>query len=225
MSAMLELARRVFVNGFASVCLCLFFAAPLCAQNDLSTTAITQPISGCALSATENVTIRLFNFGNTLPASTSFNVSYTINSGTPSTELVTLGSNLLSNSTFTYTFTTQANLSTPGAYTFAATVSLAGDINPTNDAFSGYVVENVAASDAGTLSGPSSGSAGVLTVTGNNGAIVQWEESPDTQRWFKLANTTTTQSFSALTATTHFRARVANGACGNPVSNVVTVVP
>ncbi len=187
--------------------------------------AITQPASGCGLGATENVTIRLFNFGNTLPASTWFNVSYTINSGIPRTELVTLGSALLSNSTLTYTFTTQANLTTPGSYTFDATVSLAGDVNPTNDAFSSYVVESVAASNAGTLSGPTSGSAGVLTVTGNTGAIVQWEESPDTQRWFKLANTTASQSFSGLTTTTHFRARVANGACGNPVSNVVTVVP
>ncbi len=225
MSAMLEFTRRAFVHLLVSACLCLFFAAPVCAQNDLSTITILQPVSGCALSATENVTIRLFNFGPTLVAGTSFNVAYTINSGVPTTELVTLSTNLLGNSSFNYTFTTRANLSTPGFYTFAATVSLAGDVNPTNDAFSGYVVESVAASNAGTLSGPSSGSTGVLTVTGNTGAIVQWEESPDAQRWFKLANTTTTQSFSGLNATTHFRARVANGACGNPVSNVVTVVP
>ncbi|MCK6648789.1 MAG: hypothetical protein L6Q66_03950, partial [Bacteroidia bacterium] len=73
-------------------------------SQDVSVTAITQPVSGCALTATENVTIRMFNFGPTLTAGTSFNVSYTINAGAPVTELLTLGSNVLTNSTFTYTF-------------------------------------------------------------------------------------------------------------------------
>lgn len=223
MSALPAFAHRAFVNAFA--CLCLFLAAPVWAQNDLSMTAIVQPVSGCALSATENVTLRLFNNGNTLPAGSAFSVSYTIDSGVPVTEMIVLGSNLLSNSTLTYTFTTQANLSTPGAYTFDATVSLAGDVNPANNGFSGHVVENSAPSNSGTLSGPASGSAGVLTLSGNIGAVLQWEESPDTLRWFKLANTTTSQSFSGLAATTHFRARVVNGLCPGAASNVVTVVP
>src|SRR5215210_3268709 len=113
-------------------------------SQDLSVIAITAPVSGCALTATENVTIRIFNFGPNLPAGSTFNVSYTINAGPPVTEMVTLGATLLTNSTMNYTFTTLANLSVPGSYTFTGTVSIAGDINPTNNTFSGYVVTNTA---------------------------------------------------------------------------------
>lgn len=225
MSTLPALIRSTLVTLCMGICLCLLLAAPASAQNDLSTTAITQPVSGCALTATESVTIRLFNYGNTLPAATSFNVSYTINGGGPVTELVTLGSTLVSNTALTYTFTTQANLSTPGTYTLDATVSLAGDIAPANNALTGRQVENSAPSIGGTLSGPGSGSSGALTLTGNTGAVVQWEQSPDTLRWIKLANTTNSQSFSGLTTPTQFRARVVNGRCPDAVSNVVMVVP
>src|ERR1043166_1805444 len=83
---------------------------------DISVIAITQPVSGCALTSTENVTIRIFNYGPTLTAGSSFGVSYTVNAGAPVPETVVLASNLLTNSTYTYTFTTQANLSVPGTY-------------------------------------------------------------------------------------------------------------
>src|SRR4051794_39763974 len=79
-------------------------AIPAAAQNDLSVTAIVVPQSGCALAPTENVSIRIFNYGSTLPAATSFNVSYTINVGAPVVELITLASPLSSNSAMTYTF-------------------------------------------------------------------------------------------------------------------------
>src|SRR5689334_16132594 len=107
---------------------------------DLSTVAITSPQSGCALTATENVTVWLFNYGPTLTAGSSFNVTYSINAGPPMSEMVVLGANLLTNSRFAYTFATQANLSFPGSYTFDATVNLAGDINPTNNAYTGHAV-------------------------------------------------------------------------------------
>src|ERR1044072_4639508 len=161
----------------------LCFSATGFSQNDLSVTAITAPVSACAMTATENVTIRIFNFGNTLPAATSFNVSYTINAGAPVTEMITLAAPLTSNSTLNYTFVTQANLSTPGTYTFTATVSLAGDVSPANDAFTNYLVPNTASSVGGTISGPTSvcisGNAGVLTLSGNTGNVLRWEYSVD----------------------------------------------
>lgn len=198
------------------------------AQNDLSVTAITQPVSGCALSSTEIVTIRIFNFGSTLPAATSFNVAYTINAGAPVVELVTLGASLLSNSTFTYTFITQANLSVPGAYTFNATCSLAGDVNPTNDAFTGYVVTNSASSVGGSVSGGTnvcvSGNSGVLTLSGHTGSILRWEFSTDGgATWINITNTTTTQSYTNLTVPTLFRAVVQNGACAPSHSSIATI--
>ncbi|MBL7883693.1 MAG: hypothetical protein JNL69_06465, partial [Bacteroidia bacterium] len=192
---------------------------------DVSVTAITAPNSGCALTATENVTIRMFNFGPTLIAGSSFNVSYTINGGAPVTELLTLGANVLTNSTFFYTFTTQANLSVPGAYTFDATCALAGDINPTNDAFTGHVVINTAASVGGTVSGGTNvcigTNAGNLTLSGHTGNVLNWEYSTDGGgTWISISNTTTTQSYLNLTVPTRYRAQVQNGACASAISSV-----
>jgi hypothetical protein len=214
--------------GALAAALVLLFAGPAAAQNDLSVTAITQPVSGCALTSTENVTIRIFNFGSTLPAATSFNVSYTINAGGPVTELVTLGSTLTSNSTLTYTFTTQANLSVPGTYTLAATVFLPGDVSPANDMFSGYVVTNTAPSVGGTVSGGTdvciSGNSGVLTLSGNTGAVLRWEYSTDGgSTWVTISNTTTTQAYNNLTIPTLYRAVVQNGGCTPATSSIASM--
>jgi hypothetical protein len=204
--------------------LALIGIAPVAAQNDLSVTTLVEPASGCALTSTENVSIRLFNFGTNLPAGTGFNVSYAIDAGMPVTELIVLGSTLLSNSVLDYTFTTPADLSVPGTYSFSATVNLPGDVNPTNDASAGNPIVN-ASPTPGTLSAPPSGSSGTLTLTGTSDAIVQWEESPDALRWFKLANTTTTQSYTGITTTTHFRVRLVSGSCPSVVTNEVVVDP
>ncbi len=194
-------------------------------SQDISVTAITQPVSGCALTSTENVTIRMFNFGPTLLAGSSFNVSYTINAGAPVTELLTLGSNVLTNSTFNYTFTTQANLSVPGTYTIDATCALAGDVNPTNDAFTGYSVTNTAASVGGTVSGGTNVCIGInsgnLTLAGNTGNVINWEYSVDGGgTWISISNTTTTQSYTNLTVPTRYRAKVQNGSCAIATSSV-----
>lgn len=195
---------------------------------DLSVINIISPVSGCALTANENVTIRIFNFGPNLPAGTTFNVSYTINAGTPVTELVTLSSVLLTNSTLNYTFTTQANLTTPGVYSFDGSVSIAGDINPTNNAFTGYNVTSTAASVGGTISGPASvcitGNSGAVTLAGNTGNVTRWEYSTDGGvTWFTLSNTTNTQSFTDLNTQTLYRAVVQNGSCTPATSSIHTI--
>ncbi len=204
------------------------FSSAAIAQNDLSVNNITAPVSGCALTATENVTIKIFNFGSTLPAATTFNVSYTINAGAPVTELVTLAAPLTSNSTYTYTFVTQANLSVAGAYTFVGSVSLAGDISPANDAFPGYVVTNTAPSVGGTVTGPGSvclsGNSGNLTLAGQTGNVVRWEYSTDGGfTWINITNSTTTQSYNNLTIPTRYRALVQNGACTTAYSSVAII--
>lgn len=198
------------------------------AQNDLSVTSINAPVSGCALTSTENVTIKIFNFGPTLVAGTTFNASYTINAGAPVTELVTLGSNLLSNSTFIYTFTTQADLSVAGTYSFDGTVSLAGDVNPTNDAFTGYTVVCTAASVGGTVSGGTNvctgANSGVLTLSGQTGNVQNWEYSTDGGgTWISISNTTTTQTYNNLTVPTKYRAQVQNGACTIATSSIASM--
>jgi len=142
------------------------------------------------------------------------------------TELITLGSSLTSNSALTYTFVTSADLSAPGSYTFSATVSLAGDVSPANNAFANYVVTNSAPSVGGTIAAPPQASSGTLTLSGNTGAVVQWEESHDDGlRWFVVSNQSTTLDFANLRSVTKFRARVRNGACADALSNIATVTP
>lgn len=197
-------------------------------SQDLSVIAINAPVSGCALTSTENVTIRLFNFGASLPAGTTFNVSYTINAGAPVTELVTLGSTLLTNSTLNYTFATQANLSVAGTYTFTATVNIAGDINASNNSFTGYTVTNTAPSAGGTVSGGTnvciSGNSGVLTLSGHTGSVLGWEYSTDGgSTWISISNTTTTQAYNNLTVPTQYRAQVQNGGCTPAVSGIASM--
>lgn len=208
---------------FVAVLLSVFAQA-----QDLSVINITSPASGCALTSTETVTIRLFNFGPNLPAGTTFNVSYTINAGAPVVETVTLASTLLTNSTLNYSFTTLANLSTAGVYSFDATVSIAGDINPTNDAFTGYSVTNTSASVGGTVSGPASvcitGNTGSVSLSGHTGNVLRWEYSTDGgSTWFTLSNTTTSQAFMDLNTQTLYRAVVQNGGCTPATSSIHTI--
>jgi len=205
--------------------LLMFAALPAIAQNDLSVAGILAPRSGCALTASENVTVRIFNYGSTLPAGTSFNVAYSINAGTPLTEFVVLPSSLTSNTAFTYTFTTQADLSAPGVYSFDAAVSLAGDISPANDTLADYVVIDSAPSVGGDISGDGGPTlTGVLTLSAQVGSVLEWQQSEDGLRWRALSNNATTQVFDQLREHTQFRALVANGACAPALSSAHLVL-
>ena len=201
-------------------------AMPAIAQNDLSAASILAPQNGCALTSTESVSLRIFNHGSTLPAATSFNAAYAVNAGVPVVELITLASPLTSNSAFTYTFTTQANLSVPGTYTFDASVSLAGDVSPANNAVNGYVVTNSAASVGGSVSGTGGPTVtGSMLLSGQAGNIVEWQQSDDGgSRWRRLSNTTTTQAFDQLREHTQFRALVLNGTCPAALSSAHLVL-
>ncbi|MBK6526119.1 MAG: hypothetical protein IPG07_11575 [Crocinitomicaceae bacterium] len=127
------------------------------AQNDAILAAplgtIIAPSTGCALTATETVTVRIFNSGPgtiNAPFDVSFNITGPINSS--ATETVLVGS-IPMNSTLTYTFTATADLSTAGSYSMDANVTVAGDPNLTNDTYVGYSIVNNAASNGGTATG------------------------------------------------------------------------
>src|ERR1700741_4340827 len=122
---------------------------------DIGVVSITSPVSGCSLTAAENVVVRIFNFGSNM-SGVPFNVSYTINGGAPVTDMGVVFPSFLTNSTVTYTVSVPANLSVPGTYTLTASATTAGDINSSNDAVTGYNVVNNAASNGGTLSGGTS---------------------------------------------------------------------
>src|SRR5688572_26903583 len=119
-------------------------------QNDAAMAAplgtILAPTTGCALTATETVTVRIFNAGPGI-INAPFDISYNITGPVASaaTETVMVGS-IPTNSTFTYTFTATADLSTPGVYTMSSTVTVAGDPNASNNTYTGYSITNNAAS-------------------------------------------------------------------------------
>lgn len=189
---------------------------------------VLSPLSGCSLTANENMTIRLFNFGSNVVAGTSFNLSYSINGGPAITEMVTLGPTLLSKSTLTYTFVTQANLSAEGVYSVDFTVSMPGDINASNNTYQGFIINNYAPSAGGTISGSTTACAasnsGTLTLSGYTGSVVRWEYSTDNgNTWYYVSNTTTSQSYSNLKQTTWYRAVVQNGSCA-PAFSATAIV-
>jgi len=195
------------------------------AQSDFSVAAITQPVSGCALSNAEPVSIRVFNYGDTVVGPIILTVAYTINSGTPVVDTIFTGTRP-SNSSFNHTFMFPADLSAPGTHTIDATVSLPGDVNPANDALVGRQVLNAAPSLGGTLTGPSSfTTSGTLTLAGQVGAIAEWQQSIDGERWRSLENTSATQLFANLDRSTRFRVQVQSAPCAPALSNTVVVNP
>ena len=103
--------------------------------NDIGVTAITAPSSGCNLSAAEQVSVNVTNFGTNSQA--AWNVNYRVNNGPIVTEPMT--GPLASGATLPYTFTNTANLSVPGTYTIKAWASLASDIVPQNDSTTAIV--------------------------------------------------------------------------------------
>lgn len=200
------------------------------AQNDLSVTAILQPASGCGLSSSETVEVRVFNFGADM-SGVAFDLAYTVNGGAPVVENVSFPV-FLTNSTVTYTFTTGANLSAPGTYTLTAYSSVTGDVNPTNDAFTNYLVTNNNPSVGGSVAGSAavciSGNSGTLTLSGHTGNVLNWEYSTDGgSTWITIANTSTTQNYTNLTVATRYRARVQNGSCTPAYSTqaIMTISP
>jgi len=84
-----------------------------------------------------------------------------------------------------------------------------------------------AAAIGGTIASVSicSGASGNVTLTGNTGNVVRWESSIDGgTTWTNIANTGTTQSYTALTQAKLFRALVQNGGCAATVySNTAKV--
>lgn len=206
-----------------SLALFTFFQAQ---SQDIGVTDITSPVTGCNLTGAETVKVKIFNYGTDM-SGVPFNVSYTVNGGIPVIEPVIIPS-FLPNSTVTYTFTNTVNLSSPGTYTFDATTTLIGDVNTTNDAFTGHVVNNDLPTVGGTVSGGTaaciSGNSGTLTLSGHVGTIQNWEFSQDGgSTWINISNNTATQNYNNLLSSTMYRVKVQNGVCPVAYSTVDTV--
>ncbi len=96
---------------------------------DAGVLGILDVFNGCTLSSTEDIVIAVFNNGS--DSLMNIPVSYSVNGGAPVTE--NIPDTLASGDTLLYTFTTQADLSVPGAYDIVVYSSYAGDAVSSND--------------------------------------------------------------------------------------------
>lgn len=95
---------------------------------DLGVTIVTAPASG-VLTATENVTVTVKNFGT--EDQSNFDVSYTLNGGTVVTEAYS--GTIVSNGISSYTFASVEDMSAYGNYDIVAWTTIAGDGFAMND--------------------------------------------------------------------------------------------
>lgn len=136
-------------------------------NDDVGVLSVDTPQDG-VLSASESVTVTLFNFG--LNSESNFPVSYRINGGTPVTE--TYSGTLAPNGTAQFTFSTTADMSAAGYYDIDAYTDLAADQYLLNDT-TFVTVKHFYTSDAGVsaIVSPTSASttaSETVTVTVNN---------------------------------------------------------
>ncbi|MCL2596494.1 MAG: choice-of-anchor J domain-containing protein, partial [Paludibacter sp.] len=107
--------------------------------NDAAITAITAPVSGLNLSATEPVIATIRNNGEN--AITSMTLELTVDGGTPVTE--PFSTSIASGASLNYTLTNTADLSAPGSHTVKVRAILAGDGNPANDAMTVTITNTI----------------------------------------------------------------------------------
>ena len=96
---------------------------------DAELVQLTSPTSNCFLSNSETISCDIYNNG--ADSLYNFDISYTINNGTPVTETIT--DTILPTDTLNYTFTTTADLSSSGNYDFVIYSDVLGDTINTND--------------------------------------------------------------------------------------------
>lgn len=96
---------------------------------DAGIIGIVDPYSGCVLSNTEDIIVGVVNEG--VDTISNIPVSYSVNGGTIVSEVIT--DTIAPGDTIVYTFTTPADLSSPGNYDILSYVALSGDGNTLND--------------------------------------------------------------------------------------------
>ncbi len=103
--------------------------------NDVGVISIDAPIACGILTATENITITVRNYGfddqDTIP------LAYRMNGGPVNID--TMFINLPAGSVVSFTFTNTEDLSVPGSYTFDVWTAMAPDDDANNDSLLGYV--------------------------------------------------------------------------------------
>ncbi|NCT92778.1 MAG: hypothetical protein GXC72_00005, partial [Chitinophagaceae bacterium] len=207
--------------------------------NNLTTTTLFRAIvksGSCAALPSNTVTITVLPPPTTANAGTDFavcNVTATaLSANTPTSGTGTWTA--LPGNPSTVTFTNPNNPNTtvnglvPGTYQFEWTISN-GACTDSKDTVQVTIVPATTAGILGTdATVCATANSGTLTLTGNNGQIVQWEQSSDYgSNWVPVVNTTNTLNFTNLSSTTQYRVSVKNDICPAQYSNisVINVLP
>jgi hypothetical protein len=192
---------------------------PAAAGIDLSAVSLINPTVKVCYSNAETITVRITNNSGspinfaTNPVTVTLNVTGPVT--TTLTSVVNTGT-LASLATQDVTFAGTVNMSAPGTYTFNASTSAAGDVNAGNDAMSPET-RTVVSLNAGTVSSSDNSfclsGTPVLTLAGNAGGAIQWQQATNAGGpWTNVGtNTTTYTPSSAITTTTYYRVIVSCG--------------
>ncbi len=105
--------------------------------NDLGIQRIVGPRSEDGLGL-ENIEVLIYNYGAS--PQTGFTLSYSLNDGTPVSE--TFAGTIAPETSETYTFTTDADLTATGPYDIEVATTLAGDQDDSNDALTARVIHS-----------------------------------------------------------------------------------
>ena len=201
--------------------------------------AIVNSTSGCTNLATSSTPIYISNtvagnivaVNNTICPGSQASFSLFGNIGTVVNWQVSTSSTFASGNTTISNSTTSLNytLNTAGTYYFRALVQNNGCTQAYTPGYTITVTSGIAPV-GGTVSNAQhcSGSAtGTLTLSGHTGTVQYWQYSIDGGIvWTTVANTTTSISYSGLTADRKYRAILSNGSCGTATSSIgqVTVI-
>jgi hypothetical protein len=200
--------------------------APAATASDLVVLAARAPNSGCALGDAEPVEIRVYNYGIEQPGASIYTLSFRVDGGPWIDTVVFMGNPIPTNGGANLPFgASTADLSAPGDHVIDVRVGNPADTNPGNNILSGHVVRNDAMSVGGVVTAPAVAEFGVATLGGRTGSVLEWQESPDGERWYTLENTSDEQGFDDLEAPTWFRAVVRNGRCPPVTSDAALVRP
>ncbi len=202
-----------------------FVLAPL----DAGVTTLVTPAAGNCHTATEQVTVRIRNFGaNALDMMVNpVTVTVNITGAVTQTLNITLNDNTLnggiplaSGATLDVPVGT-FNMTTAGTYTFNSFTAVTGDPNTANDAMPPANISFLAGTATATPGSVCQGSATTLTLAGQTNSTLQWEMSTDGGfTWAPIAGATTTPYVDTPADTTMYRALV----CGVITSTADTVI-
>ncbi|WP_230383659.1 PKD domain-containing protein [Pedobacter endophyticus] len=132
-------------------------------------------------------------------------------------------------STVTFADDTQANtiisgLETGNTYVLRWTISDANCTTTSDDVEITVNPLSVGGTTAGDVTVCSDANGGNISLSGQTGSIVRWEQSIDNGiTWATITSTANPFVFTNLTTTTQFRAIVQSGACAEAISSVTTV--